>query len=249
MDEANWTVGDLAEMAGVTVRTLHHYDRIGLLHPMAWTASGYRLYEAPQLDRLHLIRLYASAGVPLPEIRRILDDPGFDRITALKHHRQRLAEQQRQTRALITNLDRLIRGETVSTDSMFDGTQPKEWEEEAKERWGQTDSWKISKRRTKKYTPADWKRIRGEQEDIEATLAALMAAGTPADGPEAMDAAEQARLHTDRWFYPCSHTAHAGLGKMYTDDPRFAAHYDKRSAGLSVYVRDAILANTARHQG
>lgn len=248
MEELEWTVGGLAELAGVTVRTLHHYDRIGLLRPAALTDSGHRLYSARQLHRLHLIRLYVAAGLPLSQIARILDDPGFDRIHALRQHRDRLTERVAQTRALITNLDQLIRGEDMAADKMFDGLQPAELEEEARQRWGETDAWKVSKHRTARYTPADWSSMKQELEAIEARLAALLAAGAEARGAEAMAAAEQLRQHTDRWFYPCSHEMHACLGQSYTDDPRFQAHYDKRAEGLAVFVRDAIQANTAQHR-
>lgn len=120
------------------------------------------------------------------------------------------------------------------------------YEEEARARWGQTDAYKESARRAKAYSRDDWDRIRGESEGIEARMVDLMRAGAPADGDEAMTAAEEARLHIDRWFYPCSHEMHAGLAEMYTADPRFRAHYDDREAGLADWVARAIKANTAR---
>ena len=116
---------------------------------------------------------------------------------------------------------------------------------EARERWGHTDAYKESARRTKGYSEEDWARIKSEMEAIEARFADLMVAGSPADGDEAMAAAEEARLHIDRNFYPCSHEMHAALGEMYTADARFSAHYEDRAAGLAGYVSAAIKANAA----
>jgi len=118
--------------------------------------------------------------------------------------------------------------------------------EEARERWGHTEAYKESARRTKQYTPEDWAKIKAEAEAVEAGLAALLRAGEPAEGVKAMELAEQARLHIDRWFYPCPHRMHVGLADMYTADPRFTAHYDEREPGLAAFVAAAIRANAAR---
>ncbi len=129
--------------------------------------------------------------------------------------------------------------------SEFDNAQ---YEAEAQERWGDSDAYKESSRRTKSYTSEDWKTIKGQLEAIEAGLAAAMVAGAPADGERAADLAEEARLHIDRWFYACSHAMHSGLADMYTADERFKANYEKRGEGLAEYVATAIKANRARQQ-
>ena len=120
-----------------------------------------------------------------------------------------------------------------------------EHEAEARSRWGDTDAYKESARRTKRYTAEDWKTIKGQQEAIETGLSAAMAAGAPSDGERATDLAERARLHIDRWYYPCSHAMHAGLAEMYVSDERFAAAFEKHGAGLAQFVADAIRANAA----
>jgi hypothetical protein len=117
---------------------------------------------------------------------------------------------------------------------------------EAEKRWGGTEAHKESSRRTKAYSEADWATINGQQEAIEAGLAAAMADGDAPDGERATGLAEQARLHIDRWFYPCSVAMHAGLAEMYTGDPRFRAQYDDRAPGLAEYVATAIRANASR---
>lgn len=127
------------------------------------------------------------------------------------------------------------------------GFEQNENEAEVQERWGDTDAYKESARRTKKYTPEDWAKIKREIEAVEAAMAAVMASGSTPESVEAMDLAEDARLHIDQRYYPCSHKMHAGLADMYTADPRFQAHYDDRATGLAAFMANAIRANTARH--
>ena len=119
----------------------------------------------------------------------------------------------------------------------------RKWDAEARERWGDTDAYRESTRRAKKYSKEDWARIRAELEGIEAGLADALAAGDAPDGERATHLAEQARLHIDRWFYPCSRAMHVGLAEMYVADARFRAHYDDRAPGLAEYVAAAIRAN------
>lgn len=128
----------------------------------------------------------------------------------------------------------------------MNGTEHDQYADEARERWGGTDAYRESARRTEGYSEEDWKKIKGESEGIEAGLAAALDDGDPLDGDRAMDLAEAARKHIDRWFYPCSRAMHAGLAEMYTSDPRFKAHYDGRAEGLAEYVAEAIRANAAR---
>ena len=121
-----------------------------------------------------------------------------------------------------------------------------QYQEEVAERWGNTEAYKESTRRSKKYSEADLAKIKAETEGIEVGLAAVMTEGEAADGGRAMDLAEAARLHIDRWFYPCSPAMHAGLADMYTADERFKAHYEDRAEGLAEFVAQAIKANAAR---
>jgi len=117
---------------------------------------------------------------------------------------------------------------------------------EAEERWGDTEAYRESKRRTKAYTDSDWAEIHAQIEAIEVGLAEAMVEGVSADAERAMDLAEEARSHIDRWFYPCSPTMHTALAEMYVADGRFRAHYDDRAEGLAEYVASAIRANGAR---
>jgi MerR family transcriptional regulator, thiopeptide resistance regulator len=117
---------------------------------------------------------------------------------------------------------------------------------EAKKRWGETDAYKESRRRTARYSADDWRAIKSEAGEIEAGFATLLSAGDPAEGERAMDLAERHRLHIGRWFYQCSTEAHRALGEMYVADARFAKHFEDRAEGLAGFVRDAIAANAQR---
>ena len=120
--------------------------------------------------------------------------------------------------------------------------------EEVRARWGDTEAYKESTRRTKRYKPEDWAKIKAEGEAVEVGMAELLRAGEPADGTKAMDQAEKARLYIHRWFYPCSHKMHVGLADMYLADARFTAHYEERAPKLAAYVAAAIKANARRAQ-
>jgi MerR family transcriptional regulator, thiopeptide resistance regulator len=129
---------------------------------------------------------------------------------------------------------------------VFDDFDPAAHEDEVRERWGETDAYRESARRTSAYTADDWYRFKEESERIGATVASLMDAGVAPDDPRALAAVEEARLQIDRWFYPCSRAMHAQLGAMYVADPRFTATYEKVRPGMAAYLRDATAATAAR---
>jgi MerR family transcriptional regulator, thiopeptide resistance regulator len=247
------TVGEVAELAAVSVRTLHHYDDIGLLEPSVRTDGGYRLYSDDDLAALQQVLFFKELGFGLADIARIMHDPTFDRLEALRMQRRMLKEKSAQlakmVKAVDAALDATEGGVTLDAKDMFESFgdfDPKEYEKEAEERWGGTDAYAESMRRTKRYTKEDWVEIKAESEAVNTALAALMDEGVPADDPRAMDLAEEHRLQIDHRFYPCSQEMHVGLGQMYVADPRFAKNYDTVRPGLAQYMCDAIAANAAR---
>lgn len=248
-----WTVSEVAAMTHVSVRALHHYDSLGLLSPSARTKAGYRLYDREDLERLQRILFFRELGFALDDIREILDDPAFDPVETLVVQRELLAEKAARLETMIAAVDTALeaaqKGVTMDEKDMFEvfgDFDPKQYEAEARERWGETDAYKESAKRTARYTKDDWKRVKAAQDEIEADYAAAMTAGKAAGSPEVMDIAERARLYIDRSFYPCSREMHANLGRMYIADPRFAKHYEDRAPGLAQYVCDAMLANAER---
>lgn len=248
-----YTVSQVASLAHVTVRALHHYDAVGLLVPSERADNGYRLYDDADLTRLQQILLFRQLGFGLDAIGQLLEATARDRRQALQAQRDLLVEQRRRTDAIIRSVDAAIRaldnGEPMDKDVMFEGFEDfdqSKYDEEAKERWGETDAYKESMRRTRSYSKTDWAKIKAEGEGVWERMAALMDAGAAADSEEAMDLAEEHRTHIDRWFYHCTHAMHAGVSQMYTDDPRFREGFEKRREGLASFARRAIEANGER---
>jgi hypothetical protein len=146
-------------------------------------------------------------------------------------------------------IDAEKRGIAMDKEEMlevFGGFDPTEYEEEARERWGDTDAYQQSARRTARYTREDWERLGAEAAEINEAFIALMEAGEAAGGPEAMDVAERHRAHISKWFYDCTPEIHAGLGLTYVADERFAKNIDKAGEGLAAFLSAAIAANADR---
>jgi len=249
-------VSELARRTRLTVRTLHHYDRIGLVRPSRRSAGGYRLYAARDLGRLEQVLFFRELGFALEDIRKIMNARAFERQRALAAQRALLVEKAGRVRRMIETIDQtlaaLTRGEDPVPDEkefdMFGDFEPKQYEDEVKQRWGNTDAYRESQRRTKQYGPAQWKAIKAEAETITRELADRMAEGTTPDAPAALALAERHRLHMDRWFYPVSHAMHVKLAEMYVSDPRFTATYDDVRPGLARYIHDAIQANAKQNK-
>ncbi|HXV64998.1 MAG TPA: MerR family transcriptional regulator [Vicinamibacteria bacterium] len=246
----SYRVKELARLAGVTVRTLHHYDRIGLLVPSARSDAGYRLYGEADLYRLQHILVWRELGFSLEQIRRMLDEPGFDRRKALVTQRQELLRRGRRVTAMIRSvelaLEELEGGQKMDVKQLFDGFDPAEHEEEARERWGDTQAYREAARRTREYTENDWARIKAEGDALLQEVAGKMATGAAPDDPDVLELAERHRLQIDRWFYPCDRIAHRGLADLYLADERFESRIDRHAHGLTQFLSAAIRANAER---
>jgi DNA-binding transcriptional MerR regulator len=247
------TVGDVSALAGITVRTLHHYDERGLLSPSSRSDAGYRLYSERDLERLQEILGWRALGFSLDEIGELLDAVGHDRLSALRTQRELVFSELARLAGLARALEQAIatveHGDEQQEETMFTGFDPIQHQDEVRERWGHTNAYKESARRVASYREQQWGEIEAEAREIERLFAELKRSGQPADGEPARAAAEQARLHIDRRFYPCSREMHRALGEMYVADPRFAATYEKAEPGLAAYVRDAIAANAGECLG
>lgn len=247
------SVGQVADSLGVTVRTLHHYDEIGLLRPEERSLSGYRLYTEENLSRLQHIVVYRRLGFALDEIAVLLDDPTVDVAEHLRRQRDTVMSRLGELNELVTAIDHALEREMTGIQltkeeqrELFGETFSDEYAEEAEARWGDTDAWKQSQQRTASYTKADWVRIKDEADAINAAFIDAMDAGLPAAGPEAVEAAERARVHIETWFYDIAPQFHCKLGEMYLSDERFRQTYESQREGLAQYVRDAIHANADR---
>jgi DNA-binding transcriptional MerR regulator len=249
----SYSVGRVAALSGVTIRTLHHYDEIGLLSPGGRSDAGYRLYEEADLERLQRILFYRELGFTLKEISTIVDDPDTDAMGHLRRQRGLLVERLERLNAMVDAIEYEMEVRTMNIKltpeerfEVFGEFRPEDYGEEAERRWGETDSYKESNRRVSKYEEEDWLRLKAEGEEVEARLAAAFKAGLAPDSEEAMAEAEAHRQHISRWFYECTYEIHRGLAEMYASDERFRSHHDKRAPGLASFVREAVLANAER---
>ncbi len=247
------TVGEVASVSGVTVRTLHHYDSIGLLVPSGRSHAGYRLYSHSDVERLQEILFYRELGVGLGEIEEILSGTARDRLEILRSQRSQLIERRDRLDGLVDAIDRAIRsrekGETMSHQEMlevFEGFDPFEHEDEVRRRWGSSTAYQESSRRTKQYSKSDWERIKARENEIVGSLAEAMARGIEASSDAAADLAEAHRLHIHESYYPCSPEHHVALSDLYVQDERFSEYWETRQAGLAEYVREAIATNAVR---
>ena len=253
-DHTGYTVGAVARLAGVSVRTLHHYDQIGLLTPAGRSAAGYRLYSLADLDRLHRILFYRELDFRLDDIVQLMASPDVDSARHLRRQHRLLREQITRRQDLLAAIEKemeaLQMGISLSPEEQFEifGTDKVggEWAEEAERRWGDTDEWKQSQRRTAAYTKEDWIEIRDEGTAINQAFLDAMRAGQPATGEQAMAVAERHRQHICQRFYDCSPDLHSRLAGLYLADQRFTKNYEDLAPGLAQYVHDAMRANAAR---
>jgi DNA-binding transcriptional MerR regulator len=251
----SYSVGQVAGFAGVTVRTLHHYDEIGLLSPSTRSHAGHRRYDDADLDRLQQILFYRELGFPLDEVAALLDDPDADpRAHLCRQHElltARIEKLQKMAAAVEHAMEARKMGINLTPEEKFEvfgDKDPEAHAEEAERRWGGTEAYEESQRRAARYTKDDWKRMQAEVASWGERYDALMATGESPAGEQAMNMAEEHRQHITKWFYECTLEIHRGLGEMYVSDERFKEFYDSMRPGLAVHLRDAIVANATRRQ-
>jgi len=250
----SYSVGQVADLAGVTVRTLHHYGQIGLLEPEDRSGAGYRRYSDDDLQRLQHILFYRELGFPLDDIATILSDPGADTGAHLRRQRELLRNRISRLTAMITSVEKELEAYTMGIQltpeekfEIFGPNYSEDYETEAEQRWGDTDAWAQSQTRTAKFSKQQWIEIKEAGDELNRRLAAAMTGGAAPDSVEAMDLAEEHRRSIET-FYDCSSTMHRGLADMYLSDPRFTQHYEDVAPGLAQYVHDAIHANADRRR-
>ncbi|MCT2178487.1 MerR family transcriptional regulator [Brachybacterium muris] len=253
------TVGRVAELVGVSVRTLHHWDTIDLVRPSGRSWSDYRLYDADDIARIHRVLVYREIGLPLAEIARILDDPEVDPREHLQRQRALLAERISRLTKAARAVDEMIERTTPMNQDKNIKLSPEEqtrifgtdwdpaWQDEARERWGDSEQWAQSNERTGHYSASDWKRVAEETAALDADLAEAMQRGVEPGSEEANALAERHRASISQ-HYDCTASMHVVLARMYTEDPRFTAHYDRRAEGLAAWLR-TVIEESARTQG
>jgi DNA-binding transcriptional MerR regulator len=243
-----YKVKEVADLVGISIRTLHHYDQIGLLAPESVNQAGYRLYTDRELERLQQILFFREIGFALPDIKTILDSPGFDRKIALEAHKELLLEKKQRLEHIIDTVNQTIQsiegGTPMSNKEMFEGFDMTPIEEhkmkyaaEARHKYGDATMDAVEER-TNKYSKGEWAAIMAESGDIYTRIVARMDKG-PAD-PEVQEAVASIRQWITKNFYDCTPEIFRGLGDLYAMDERFTANIDKYKEGLASFLREAM---------
>ncbi|MEU3741617.1 MerR family transcriptional regulator [Streptomyces sp. NPDC032198] len=253
----SYTVGQVSGFAGVTVRTLHHYDRSGLLVPSERSPGGYRLYGEADLARLQQILFYRELGFALEEIAEILEDPQANALDQLRARRKALVEQIGKLGRLVEVAERAMEvqqtGVPLGPQERFEVfgeiTFDLSYATEAGLKWENSAGHREAMSRAAAHSKEAWARIMGEAAAWRTDLIKAFAEGEPAEGKRAMALAEEHRLHISRWFTPCPPAMHLRIAADYAADPRAYALVippSEQLPGLAEFLHAAIRANAGQ---
>lgn len=235
-------ISEVAKMSGVTVRTLHYYDEIGLLKPSETTEAGYRMYSIEDLERLQQILFFRELDFPLNEIKKIMINPNYDKIEALNKHKELLIEKRKRIDGLITLIDKTIKGDNNMSFKEFDNSKIEEnkrkYAEEVKKRWGNTDAYKEYEKKTGSYDKNSWNTINEEMAEILKEFADNIDKDVNSDIVQSL--VEKWRGYITLNFYNCTKEILSCLGLMYTGDERFKENIDKYGEGTAEFMAKAI---------
>ena len=238
-----YSIKEIAELAGVTTRTLRYYDQIGLLRPVMTGENNYRYYDHGNLLDLQQILFYRELDVPLKEIKLILGHRDFDLIGALEKHRRSLKGKVARLETLIETIDQTIatlKGEWIMSDKeYFEGFDESLYEEETKERWGNTPQYAESQRKWRSYTSEEKEAIKQEGGEITRRMVGESPDLSP-DDPQVQAAVGDYYTYLNKYFYTCEVAFLRGLADMWVEDPRFAINYDRIRDGGATFVRQAV---------
>lgn len=230
-------IKQFSDLAGVSVRTLHYYDEIGLLKPAEIDpASGYRFYDRQSLARMQEILFFRELDFPLKEICAILSSPDHDRETVLLQQRRLLMLKKERLERLIAAIDDATKGETAMCE--FDNYAYEQYKSEVKQRWSATTAY--AEYESRQQTMEDRSRGIAGLDAVLAQFAACMQQGNSPDSEAAQSLVEALQNHISAHFYTCTDEILAGLGQMYTADERFKENIDKHARGTADYISQAI---------
>ncbi|MBR3935334.1 MAG: MerR family transcriptional regulator [Oscillospiraceae bacterium] len=229
-------INEFAKFTGVSVRTLHYYDEIGLLVP-AWVDrySGYRFYDEKSLLRMQEILFYRELDFPLKSIIEILSSPDYDKEKALREQKQLLKLKKERLERLISAIDKAAKGENIM--GAFDKTEFEKYKAEAKERWGKTEAFGEYEKKAKNINEEN---AAAGMEAVLSEFADCMKKGAEPDSEEAQNLVGKLQNFITENFYTCTDTILAGLGKMYAADERFKTNIDKNGEGTAEFISKAI---------
>ena len=230
---------EFADFTGVSVRTLHYYDEIGLLTPaFVDEQNGYRFYDENSLLRMQEILFYRELDFPLKSISEILSSPNYDKVKALKEQKHLLMLKKERLARLISAIDGAVKGDNVM--NAFDNSEFEKHKAEAQEKWGKTEAYKQHEEKTNGYTKDKWNSLAGRMDAIFAEFAASLQADADPSSAEAQALVKKLQNHITENYYTCTPQILAGLGQMYVLDDRFRNNIDKHAEGTAQFVCDAI---------
>jgi len=232
-------VKEFAEFTGVSVRTLHYYDEIGLLKPcFVDKFTGYRFYDENSILRMQEILFYRELDFPLKNIAEILSSPDYDKTKALKTQKKLLLLKKERLERLISAIDRAEKGENIM--NAFDNSEFENYKQEVKEKWGQTDAFKEHAEKTKDYGKEKWNNLSEEMNSIFSQFSECIKNGDKADSEKTKNLVKDLQNHITENYYHCTNEILFGLGQMYVADERFKNNIDKHGTGTAEFVSKAI---------
>ena len=237
----NMQIKEFSRFTGVSVRTLHYYDEIGLLKPSHVDKStGYRYYDEQSLLRMQEILFYRELDFPLKRIEEILSSPHYDKSKALQTQKEMLILKKERLERLIFAIDGAMKGENVM--KAFDNTEFEKHKAEAREKWGNTKSYQEHAEKTKSYSKDKWNDLAAGMDAIMGQFAESMKHGDTPDSDAAQDLVKALQRHITEHYYHCTKEILFGLGQMYVADERFKNNIDKHADGTAAFIRDTITA-------
>lgn len=247
------TVGEVASLVGISVRTLHHWDSVGLVQPEGRTGGGYRAYSAAGVDRIHRVLVYQELGFSLAKIAALLDDPAVDETEQLRQQHDLLEARIGRLRRMADAVNRVLAsraaGATLSARQqaeIFGRGWREDWSREAHDRWGDSDEWAQFERSAQVLSEVDRTRMRERGEALYADLASAKRSGVAPGSETANRLAEQHRAMVGQLF-TCTHSMHVCLGRLCLQDERFNASFGDREPGLAEWLAEVIDANARLH--
>ena len=232
-------IKEFAEFTGVSVRTLHYYDEIGLLMPaFVDKATGYRFYDEKSFLRMQEILFYRELDFSLKSIGEILSSPNYDKSKALTEQKHLLTLKKERLERLISAIDSALKGENVM--KAFDNSEFEKYKAEAREKWGNTDAYKQHEEKTSNYSKQKWNTLAERMDCIMEEFSLCMKNGTTPDSAEAQNLVKTLQNHITENYYLCTNEILAGLGQMYVADERFTNNIDKHADGTAMFICEAI---------
>ena len=232
-------IKEFAEFTGVSVRTLHYYDEIGLLKPARIDkTTGYRFYDENSLLRMQEILFYRELDFPLKSIGEILSSSNYNKTKILQEQKQMLIMKKERLERLIAAIDDAEKGENVM--KAFDNSEFEKYKAEAQERWGTTDAYQEHAQKTRNYGKDKWNGLVADMDAIFHEFAICMKNGNTPNAEESQSLVKKLQDHITENYYTCTNEILSGLGQMYAADERFKNNIDKHAEGTAVYVNEAI---------